>query len=176
MSNTNVITNIESKTKATKHFNLSDLFFLTGFLIIAYMFKGAVHELLFIPYMLFSLFNAAYLIMPSRYNKGRKNYESLAVMMKKDVLVYITVKMVKKMSNGFIKEKIKTDEKRRQKSDRNLKIFMCIFLIGYIFFYTSNYTFPKVYKTRELTIAGDSVEFDNLTLTLDIHLRIRCLR
>ncbi|WP_314922744.1 DUF5592 family protein [Mogibacterium diversum] len=88
MSNTNVITNIESKTKATKHFNLSDLFFLTGFLIIAYMFKGAVHELLFIPYMLFSLFNAAYLIMPSRYNKGRKNYESLAVMMKKDVLVY----------------------------------------------------------------------------------------
>jgi len=25
------------------------------------------------------------------------------------------------MSNGFIKEKIKTDEKRRQKSDRNLK-------------------------------------------------------
>jgi len=38
--------------------------------------------------MLFSLFNAAYLIMPSRYNKGRKNYESLAVMMKKDVLVY----------------------------------------------------------------------------------------
>ena len=74
MSNTNVITNIESKTKATKHFNLSDLFFLT--------------ELLFIPYMLFSLFNAAYLIMPSRYNKGRKNYESLAVMMKKDVLVY----------------------------------------------------------------------------------------
>ena len=67
---------------------LSDLFFLTGFLIIAYMFKGAVHELLFIPYMLFSLFNAAYLIMPSRYNKGRKNYESLAVMMKKDVLVY----------------------------------------------------------------------------------------
>ena len=75
--------------------------------------------------------------------------------------------MVKKMSNGFIKEKIKTDEKRRQRSDRNLRIFMCIFLIGYIFFYTSNYTFPKVYKTRELTIAGDSVEFDNLTLTLD---------
>ena len=69
--------------------------------------------------------------------------------------------MVRKMSNGFI------NEKKRQRSDRNLRIFMCIFLIGYIFFYTSNYTFPKVYKTRELTIAGDSVEFDNLTLTLD---------
>ena len=60
--------------------------------------------------------------------------------------------MVKKMSNGFIKEKIKTDEKKRQRSDRNLRIFMCIFLIGYIFFYTSNYTFPKVYKKRQTTI------------------------
>ncbi len=88
MANTNVITNIDSKTKATKHLNLSDLFFLVGFLILAYMFKDAVNVLLFIPYMLFSLACAVYLILPSRYNKGRKHYESIAVMLKKDLTVY----------------------------------------------------------------------------------------
>lgn len=71
------------------------------------------------------------------------------------------------MNKSFLNEKIKVDKINRTKSDRNLKSFIVIFLIGYIFFFTSNYTLPKIYKTRDTISTGDVVEFDNLTLTFN---------
>lgn len=84
----NVITDIESKNKATKHLNLSSLFFILGYIIVSYMFKTYVNELLIIPYMLFNTLSAIYLVLPSRYNKGRTNLASIFVMFRKDIYVY----------------------------------------------------------------------------------------
>ena len=40
------------------------------------------------PYMIFSLCCAVYLVLPSRYNKGRANWESIVVLLRADRAVY----------------------------------------------------------------------------------------
>lgn len=84
----NVITDIESKTKATSFLNLSSLFFIIGYFIVAYMLRGLVNSILTIPYLIFSLLCSVYLIWPSRFNKGRNNLESIGVLFMGDKTVY----------------------------------------------------------------------------------------
>lgn len=84
----NVITNIESKNKATKHLNFGNVIFIVAYLVLAYMFRDIVSELLFIPYMIFSSLCAIYLTIPSRFNKGRTHAESIVVLLRKDNTVY----------------------------------------------------------------------------------------
>lgn len=84
----NVITDIESKNKATKHLSLSNLFFVVFYMLFAYMLKDMVSGALFIPYMIFDFVCAFWLIIPSGYNKGRTHLESISVWLKKDANVY----------------------------------------------------------------------------------------
>ena len=84
----NVITEIESKNKVSKHLNFGNLFFVVGYLMVAYMLKDMVHELLEIPYFIFSLLCAVLLSVPSGTNKGRTNLESLLLMLRNDRTVY----------------------------------------------------------------------------------------
>ena len=84
----NVITDIESKNKATRHLNLGNLFFIIGYMMVAYMLRGMVHTLLLFPYLLFSLACSIYLSMPSRFNQGRNNLESLFLLLRADRTVY----------------------------------------------------------------------------------------
>lgn len=88
MANANVTTQIESKTKVTRNINLSSLYFVAGYLMLAYMLRGFVYDLLLIPYLIFSLCCAVYLVLPSRYNKGRANWESIVVLLRADRAVY----------------------------------------------------------------------------------------
>lgn len=84
----NVVTNIESKTKATKYLSFKSLLFIIGYLIVCYMVKDYVSSLLFIPYMIFSACCCIFLVMPSYYNKGRNHFESILIMLKVDSVVY----------------------------------------------------------------------------------------
>jgi len=88
MASNNVITNIDSKTKAAKHLNLSGLFFIIAYLLVAYMLRDLVSGIMFIPYMIFSGICSFYLILPSRFNRGRTNLESLFVLFHTDNRVY----------------------------------------------------------------------------------------
>lgn len=88
MANANVTTQIESKTKVTRNINLSSLYFVAGYLMLAYMLRGFVYDLLLIPYLIFSLGCAIYLALPSRYNKGRAHWESILVLLRADRSVY----------------------------------------------------------------------------------------
>lgn len=54
----------------------------------AYMLKDFIYSLFFVPYMIFSLCCAVYLVLPSRYNKGRANWESIVVLLRADRAVY----------------------------------------------------------------------------------------
>lgn len=80
----NVTTQIESKTRVSRHINLSSLYFIVGYLMFAYMLKDFIYSLFFVPYMIFSLCCAVYLVLPSRYNKGRANWESIVVLLRAD--------------------------------------------------------------------------------------------
>ena len=77
----NVTTQIESKTRVSRHINLSSLYFIVGYLMFAYMLKDFIYSLFFVPYMI-------YLVLPSRYNKGRANWESIVVLLRADRAVY----------------------------------------------------------------------------------------
>ena len=68
---------IESPAKATKHIEVRDLFFFLGYLALAVCFRGLVHDRLQIPYLLFSALMATVLTMKSFFNKKRRNYESI---------------------------------------------------------------------------------------------------
>lgn len=84
----NVITNINSKTKVNRFLNLSSLFVLMGYMIFAYMLKDHVNSLVQIPYYIFSFVCAFYLVLPSAYNKGRNNFESIFLLFKNDKATY----------------------------------------------------------------------------------------
>ena len=68
---------IESPTKATKHIEVRDLFFFLGYLTCALAFRDLVHDRLQIPYIIFSALIATFLTMKSVFNKKRRNYESI---------------------------------------------------------------------------------------------------
>lgn len=84
----NVVTNIESKTQATKYLSFKSLLFIIAYLIVCYMFKDYVSSLLFVPYMIFSGVCSVFLVLPSYYNKGRNHLESIILMLKADTTVY----------------------------------------------------------------------------------------
>lgn len=84
MRRSNVITDIESKTKATKNFTFKSLLFLIGYITVAYMFKDRVNSMLFVPYMIFSLCCCIFLMLPSQLNKKRNNLESIMLFFQSD--------------------------------------------------------------------------------------------
>lgn len=88
MASNNVITDIESKNKATSHLNMSGLLFVVGFMGVAFILKDNVNVLVRIPYYIFNLVCSVFLVLPSRYNKGRNHLESIFVLLRKDVSVY----------------------------------------------------------------------------------------
>jgi len=83
-----VITNIESKTKANRHFTLKGIMFVGIYLIICYMLKNNVNGILFIPYIIFNALYSIFFILPSTYNKNRNNLESIFILLKQDKNVY----------------------------------------------------------------------------------------
>lgn len=71
------------------------------------------------------------------------------------------------MDIKFLKEKLKLRKKKKKKNDRILKIFTVIFIMGYVFFFSSNLFFPKIYKNIELTYPGQEIDLDSYILTLE---------
>ena len=86
----NVITDIDSKTKATSKFTLMDVFFFVAYLLIAFAFKNYVHIVVQIPYFIFSFACAVFLLLPSKCNQGRNNMAGIFILLNKDDGVYRT--------------------------------------------------------------------------------------
>ena len=63
------------------------------------------------------------------------------------------------------REKIKQLQYRR--SDKNLKIFLVIFIIGFAFFFSSRLIFPKVYRGIDVAIPGDVIDMESYIFTLE---------
>ena len=88
MAKNNTVTNIESYIKVNNFLTFNSVICLILYLTIAYMFKDNVHRALFIPYMIFSGCCCLFLIIPSKYNKGRNHLESIFLLFKSDKNVY----------------------------------------------------------------------------------------
>lgn len=87
MSST-AVTQIKSKTKVAKFLSFQDLFFIIGYLVIAYALRGNVSDVLRLPYIIFSIVMGIFLILPSATNSGRNNLESIYIMLFKDDKTY----------------------------------------------------------------------------------------
>ena len=88
MAQSNVVTNIESKTQATRLFSFKDLMFFIMYFVITYIFKNRVNDILIIPYMIFSMCMCTFLLLPSMYNSGRNNLASIYILLFADKKVY----------------------------------------------------------------------------------------
>lgn len=69
--------------------------------------------------------------------------------------------------NRYLKSKLAFDKKLKKRNDVILKIFIAIFICGYLFFFTSNLFFPKVYKFDEINYVGQTIDAEDCVLTLD---------
>ncbi len=88
MVQSNVITDIESKTKATRNLDLKNLIFLAMYMMFAYMLRDNVNGLLYVPYMIFSFACGLFLMMPSSFNKKRNHLYSIVILIKNDAATY----------------------------------------------------------------------------------------
>lgn len=66
-----------------------------------------------------------------------------------------------------LKIKIKKFTDKRKGSNVSLKAFCLIFIVGYVFFFSSNMFFPKVYKNIDTVNIGKIIDMDEYILTLD---------
>ena len=69
--------------------------------------------------------------------------------------------------NKFLQEKLKLDKKKKERTDKMLKIAVLVIVLGYVFFFTSNFFFPKIYKNKEVTPIGNEINMEDYVITLD---------
>lgn len=80
--------NIESPSKVSKHIEAADFFFMVIYIGICVAIMGMVHEKLKVAYIIFSCVMAIFLTSKSIFNKKRRNYESIYLMLVHDLNVY----------------------------------------------------------------------------------------
>lgn len=107
----------------------------------AYMLKDFIYSLFFVPYMIFSLCCAVYLVLPSRYNKGRANWESIVVLLRADRAVYRPyAEQEVDDACSMRAEAAKTGPR----GVRGLQIFCIIFLLGNLLFFSTVFLCQKL--------------------------------
>lgn len=68
---------------------------------------------------------------------------------------------------GVREDVFKTKEKRvKKKSNKMLGTFLIIFILGYIFFFTSNFWLPPTYTDAAVTPMGSTVSYNDRNITV----------
>lgn len=91
---------VKSETKVSKNIYLFDFFFILIYFTISLILGIAVHENLKIAFYVFSGVCALYLTASSRSNRGRRNYESILLFLRRDRDVYLPVPNQSKKRKG----------------------------------------------------------------------------
>ena len=79
---------IKSQTKVFMGLYIFDFFFLIVYRGLTYLLRNFVHQDLRIAYYIFSTIMAICLTLPSPFNKKRRNYQSIFILLKRDNIVY----------------------------------------------------------------------------------------
>ena len=129
---------IKSETKVGKSIYLFDFFFLITYMAISLVLVNLVHPSLHIAFYLFSFVMALLLTTKSYTNKKRRNYQSIAIMLRKDQTVYRSVVNISrrtKLQGGRGNEegrKTKGQEKgKRKKKQEKPKVDKVLQIRGY---------------------------------------------
>ncbi len=99
MGRSNTVTDLKSKTKATRFLTFRGVIFFITYMVLTYAFRGFVNEILIVPYLIFSGLMCLFLLMPSIYNKGRNNLESIYILFsaaKTSFRPYIDIETIEK--------------------------------------------------------------------------------
>jgi hypothetical protein len=73
----------------------------------------------------------------------------------------------KKMNEKLESVRDKVKQVKNRRSDRSLKIMLVICILGFAFFFSSRYIFPKVYRGIDTAIPGDVIDMENYIFTLE---------
>ncbi|MGF6376707.1 hypothetical protein M2140_001785 [Clostridiales Family XIII bacterium PM5-7] len=83
-----VTEDIDSPNKVTKNVDVFDFFFVIVYMGVSFAMMSLVNSKFKIVFMIFSLFIAVFLTSRSYFNKRRRNYESIILMLGRDDRVY----------------------------------------------------------------------------------------
>lgn len=79
---------IESPSRVAKHIEITDFFFCLVYMAVIYALSPLVHEYLKIIYYIYSFLFALFLTSKSTFNKKRRNYESIILMLRHNINIY----------------------------------------------------------------------------------------
>lgn len=87
-SSWSVTEEIKSQTKVAHGIYLFDFFFVFLCGGVTFLLQYLVHEELRVAFWIFSLAMIIFLTLPSSFNKKRRNYQSILILLRKDKVVY----------------------------------------------------------------------------------------
>lgn len=69
------------------------------------------------------------------------------------------------MEKNRFSEKLKKAAKNKERNDGMLRLIILVFIVVEAFFFTSNFTLPKVYNIKEPSKVGDTVSLEDYTFS-----------
>ena len=83
-----VTEDIESPGKVSKNIDAFDFIFVLAYIGVSFVLMSMVHSHLRAIFMIFSGSIAIFLTCRSPFNRRRRNYESIILMLKRDISIY----------------------------------------------------------------------------------------
>lgn len=95
-----VIKKINTPMKIAKDFYMLDILFILVYMVVMIQFETYVHPWLKYPYYILNLIWAIHLTGKSKYNKGKRNWQTILYWLTMDKTVYHSESTVKKEIRG----------------------------------------------------------------------------
>ena len=111
-----VAKDIKSETKVSKNIYIYDFFFILIYMSVSLVLANLVHPSLKIVFFIYSLGMAVFLTAKSYYNKKRRNYESVMIMLRRDKEIYSPV-----LNKSRRRERIEKEEGYQMKKGKKVK-------------------------------------------------------
>ena len=111
-----VAKDIKSETKVSKNIYIYDFFFILIYMSVSLVLANLVHPSLKIVFFIYSLGMAVFLTAKSYYNKKRRNYESVMIMLRRDKESYSPV-----LNKSRRRERIEKEEGYQMKKGKKVK-------------------------------------------------------
>ena len=111
-----VAKDIKSETKVSKNIYIYDFFFILIYMSVSLVLANLVHPSLKIVFFIYSLGMAVFLTAKSYYNKKRRNYESVMIMLRRDKESYSPV-----LNKSRRRERIEKEKGYQMKKGKKVK-------------------------------------------------------
>ena len=111
-----VAKDIKSETKVSKNIYIYDFYFILIYMSVSLVLANLVHPSLKIVFFIYSLGMAVFLTAKSYYNKKRRNYESVMIMLRRDKESYSPV-----LNKSRRRERIEKEEGYQMKKGKKVK-------------------------------------------------------